>query len=330
MRVFAGQAVAKKHRLRAGLEMGLAAEHAAGQGFKTRRQVRMRRKQALIFQVHGFEYGGLAFIAVVKVLQGGKVVFWPQKLFAFNAQCPGNEQCFAGHFFVQVEQLVQFTGWQEIPVFHRATDVFHIGMVLDQFFLNLGVHAPVHAANTLHQAHRVPVQVVVDQARGVLQVQAFTEHIGGNQHAGFAVPLVGQVFAGHAVVVRGKLANHVAAAAFGGRVDLVNALDAGFFEFARQVAGGGHELAKNHDLVLFQHRVVLEQVDQGAQLVVVAGLELAQLVQEFGNLVQVLKRLGQDLRHFELVTVQHFGGFKHFLRNDVFVLLGFFACVVAK
>jgi hypothetical protein len=165
-----------------------------------------------------------------KVFQGFKVVFGPQQFLAFDAQRSGDEQGFVGDLLVQVQQLVQLAGGQKVPVLHGATDGFDIGVVLDELLLGLGVHAPVHPANALHQTHGVPVQVVVDEARGVLQVQAFTEHVGGDQHAGFRLVLVGQGLAGHAVVVRGKLADHVAAAALGGGVDLVDAFDAGLFQ----------------------------------------------------------------------------------------------------
>ena len=51
-------------------------------------------------------------------------------------------------------------------------------MVCDESLLHLRVHAPVHAADALHQAHRVPVDVVIDDPGGVLKVQAFGQDIG--------------------------------------------------------------------------------------------------------------------------------------------------------
>ena len=52
-----------------------------------------------------------------------------------------------------------------------------------------------------------------------------------------------------------------------------------------------------------------------------AGLELAQLVQEFCNLVQVLQRLGKYLRNVELVPLKPVCGFEHFFGDDILVLL---------
>ena len=67
-----------------------------------------------------------------------------------------------------------------------------------------------------------------------MQVQAFAQNIGGYQHAGLYLVFVCKGLAGHAVVVRGKLADYVTPAALGGRVNLVNALDAGFFKLCGQ------------------------------------------------------------------------------------------------
>jgi hypothetical protein len=41
---------------------------------------------------------------------------------------------------------------------------------------------PVDAAVSLHQAHRVPRKVVVDDVAGLLQVDAFGEDIGGDDN----------------------------------------------------------------------------------------------------------------------------------------------------
>ena len=165
--------------------------------------------------MHVFEHGRLAFVGVVKVPQGFEFIVRAQQLAGFNAQRFGDQQGLFGDLFVEAQQLIQLARRQEVPVFDGAANGFDIGVVFDQFLFDFGVHAPVHPTNALHQSHGVPVQVVVDEARGVLQVQAFTEHIGGNQHTRFRLSLGLQVAAGHAVVVGGKLANHVAAAALG-------------------------------------------------------------------------------------------------------------------
>ena len=71
--------------------------------------------------------------------------------------------------------------------------------------------------------------------------------------------------------------------------------------------------------MLFQHRVGLEKLNQGAQFVIVLRFELAQFVEEFGKLVQILKRLGKHLRHVIDVAIKCLGGFEHLFRDDVFV-----------
>ena len=43
-------------------------------------------------------------------------------------------------------------------------------MVLDDCVFDFGVEPAIDAADSLHQSHRVPVQIVVDQARRILKV----------------------------------------------------------------------------------------------------------------------------------------------------------------
>ena len=84
---------------------------------------------------------------------------------------------------VEREDRVQLVGRQEVPEAHLAARCGDLRMVGDEPLLDLGVHAPVDAADALHQAHRVPVDVVVDHPRGVLKVQAFGEDVGRDEDA---------------------------------------------------------------------------------------------------------------------------------------------------
>ena len=45
------------------------------------------------------------------------------------------------------------------------------------------VHPAVDATDALHQTHRVPVHVVVDEQRAVLEVHTFAEDVGGDEDA---------------------------------------------------------------------------------------------------------------------------------------------------
>ena len=102
-------------------------------------------------------------------------------------------------------------------------DCGDLGMVGDQALLDLRVHAPVHAADALHQAHRVPVDVVVDHPGGVLEVQALGQDVGGDQDPDFGAILLGQCRGGHAVVVGREALDHVGPVALGGAVYLGDA-----------------------------------------------------------------------------------------------------------
>jgi len=104
-------------------------------------------------------------------------------------------------------------------------------------------------------------------------------------------------------------------------VDLVDAGDAGGDEFLLEVAGGGHELGEDHDLVLLKHLVFLEQLDQCLQLVVLAWLEPLEFAQEVCQLVHVEHSLGEHLLDLEFLAVKLNHIFQHLRRNDVIFLL---------
>ncbi len=61
-----------------------------------------------------------------------------------------------------------------------------LGMRGDDLRFGGGIHPAIDAADTLHEPDGIPVQVVIDQPRGVLEVQALGEDIGGDERLGFA------------------------------------------------------------------------------------------------------------------------------------------------
>ena len=93
---------------------------------------------------------------------------------------------------VEREDRVQLVGRQEVPEAHLAAGRRDLRVVGDQPLLDLGVHAPVHAADALHQADGVPVDVVVDHPRGVLEVQTLGENVGRDQNADLVAALLGE------------------------------------------------------------------------------------------------------------------------------------------
>ena len=70
-------------------------------------------------------------------------------------------------------------------------------------FSDCGIHAPVHPADALHEADRVPVDVVVGHPRGVLKVETLGEDIGGDQDTDLLAALLGE-FRGREAVVVGR------------------------------------------------------------------------------------------------------------------------------
>jgi hypothetical protein len=61
-----------------------------------------------------------------------------------------------------------------------------------------------------------------------------------------------------------------------------------------QVTGGIRKLAEDEDLVPLEDAIRGKQLQKGLELVVVLGLELAQLVEELNDLVQVAERVVSD------------------------------------
>src|SRR6185312_13423719 len=61
------------------------------------------------------------------------------------------------------------------------------GPEVDELDGRVGAADAVDAAETLDDAHRVPVDVVVDEVVAVLQVLAFGNAVGGDQQVDFAI-----------------------------------------------------------------------------------------------------------------------------------------------
>src|SRR5579863_5121741 len=99
-------------------------------------------------------------------------------------------------------------------------------MVGYELLLDIRVHAPVNAADALHQAHGVPVDVVVDHPRGILQVQAFGENVGRDQHADLRTAPFGEFGRRGAVVIGRETLDDVGPIALCRTVDLGHTVDA--------------------------------------------------------------------------------------------------------
>src|SRR6266566_3992261 len=103
-----------------------------------------------------------SFVAVIELLQSLEVIVRSQQLLAFNAEGARDTQSFMTDAAVESQERIQLIRREEVPVSDRAADAFLIGMILEYFSFNVSVHAAVNAANALHQAHRVPVQIIVN------------------------------------------------------------------------------------------------------------------------------------------------------------------------
>ena len=81
------------------------------------------------------------------------------------------------------------------------------------------VQTAIDTTDALHEPNGVPVQVVVDHPRRVLEVQTFGQHVGGDEDADFRFSVVGKFGAGGSVVVRGESPDDIATALLAAAID---------------------------------------------------------------------------------------------------------------
>ena len=118
-------------------------------------------------------------------------------------------------------------------------------------------------------------------------------------------PFAASSRAAGAVIVRGKPLDGVAALDLARAVNLLHPLNARFLQLPPQIARRGHELGKDQHLVLLEHRVRLEEFDQRLELVVVAGIEGLQLLQDSPPIDPGRRRSRRRFRQVIIRPVQH-------------------------
>ena len=131
-----------------------------------------------------------ALVGVVELLERLVVVLGREELLALDAERLRDQQGLLRNLRVEREDLVQLVRRQEVPEAHLAAGRCHFRVVGDEPLLDLRIHAPVHTADALHEAHRVPVDVVVDHPRGVLEVQTFGQDVGGDENTDLLAALL--------------------------------------------------------------------------------------------------------------------------------------------
>ena len=118
-------------------------------------------------------------------------------------------------------------------------------MIADQHFLDRRIHAPVHMAYPLHKADRIPMDIIIDHPTRVLEVKAFGQHVGRNEHSNFLLPLLAKGVRVCSVIVWRKALKDIGAITLGPAVDFGNAFDPRLRELLEQVTGGVRELGED-------------------------------------------------------------------------------------
>ena len=132
----------------------------------------------------------------------------------------------------------------------------------------------IHAARALDEADDGPRQIEVHDDGGVLEVLAFAEHIGGDQHAEFlgGRNVVGRTFVPRLVAFGAEPAG-VAGRFFGVAGDAGHLLEPARLQLFRKVGHGVGELGEDEDLLAGMF--FGQQFVEFGQLVVLVGLPLA-------------------------------------------------------
>ena len=123
------------------------------------------------------------------------------------------------------------------------------------------------------------MQVVVYQPRGVLEVQAFGENIGGNQYACFRLALCFEFFAGGIIVIRCERLNYIqpiVGMCIGVNLDHID--KSSFLQLLKQISGGVLELREDQTFVFFEYGILGEELLEGSELLVLLWLELFKLL----------------------------------------------------
>ncbi len=110
---------------------------------------------------------------VYEVAERFEVIVGLQKLLSFDSEGARDPQRLVADSAVQSQEIIKFIGRKEVPERDRSTNVLLGRMVRKDALFGFFVHSPINTTNALHESDGVPVQVVVDQAGGVLEVQAF-------------------------------------------------------------------------------------------------------------------------------------------------------------
>ena len=114
------------------------------------RVVGLCSQEFLIRKCHFFIPGGLAFILGVKFLQSIKVILWCEQFLSFDAECLRNAERFLRYRLVQIEKLLQFFRWEEVPVIGVSTISSKFRVVCKKTFLYRSITAAINTTDALH------------------------------------------------------------------------------------------------------------------------------------------------------------------------------------
>lgn len=205
-------------------------------------ELRVLLHQASVLQRQFFGGGLLTLELFVNFLDRVEVVLGVEQFAALDAERLGDDERLFVDPVVEVQQGFQFVRRQEVPIHDGLAFGAQMRMGVQQPLLDVGTAAAVHAADALHKADGIPVQVEVDEPVGVLKVQPLGKDVRGDEDVDGLVGRRG------AVVERGEPADDRAPLVWRtGAVDAFEAVQPFGAQVRFQVGRGVRKLGEDDD-----------------------------------------------------------------------------------
>src|SRR5580658_453581 len=99
------------------------------------------------------------------------------------------------------------------------------------------------------------MQIVIDEASGVLKIQTLRKHVGRNENSCLRKTLGLERSTRRLIVVRSKLPDDFSPIPIRRAIHFINTSYSSAYEFLLQKAGRRHVFGKNQNLMLFQYAI---------------------------------------------------------------------------
>src|SRR5437773_5980237 len=106
------------------------------------------------------------------------------------------------------------------------------------------------------------MQVVINEPSGILEVETLREHVRGDQNANFLSPFSSELRTRGVIIIGSEFLDDIRAIAFALAIDLIDAIYSSGRKLLLQVSSRRHKFGEDDHLVLLEHCVLSQQLDQ--------------------------------------------------------------------